>query len=156
MKVFLLLFIMICFYSQLSAQQVIATSGTTLSNASGSISFTLGEGVAQTLSKGDKVLTQGFQQSSIAVSLVSEVKDLGYHITAYPNPARDFVKLNIENDNLDGFEYLLFNLTGQLVKREAIQNTITDIPMNYLTAGSYILKVKSGGSEIITFKIIKL
>jgi hypothetical protein len=62
----------------------------------------------------------------------------------------------VERDNLDGFEYLMYNLSGQLISRETIQSTLTDIPMNYLTAGSYILKVKSSGTEIKTFKIIKL
>jgi hypothetical protein len=156
MKAKFLLLLMICCCTWVSAQQVVATAGRTLSNYSGTVSFTIGEGVAQTFTNGEKALTQGFQQGSITVSLVSEVRDLGYAITVFPNPASDFLKLDIDKENLEGFQYLLFDLTGKLINQQMIQNTITDIPVMHLKSGSYIVRVKSGSMDLKTFKIIKL
>jgi hypothetical protein len=61
----------ITYCSSLLSQQVVTTAGSTLENSSGGISYTIGEGISETLSSGDITLTQGYQQTNIFVSLVS-------------------------------------------------------------------------------------
>lgn len=56
-------------FSQTLERSVIGSSGTTLSNANTSLDFTVGELVVTTVSNGTNILTQGFQQEVITLSV---------------------------------------------------------------------------------------
>jgi hypothetical protein len=139
----------------LLAQQVISTAGNTLGNENGSISYTIGEGVAQTLSKGDKTITQGFQQANISVSMLSELKDLDFSISVFPNPTSDVLTLKVNKEDVTGFQYLIFDINGKLLSQKNLESPETSVPVNQLANGIYILKVQSGLKELKIFKIIK-
>ncbi len=139
----------------LLAQEVVATAGSTLSNSSGSISFTIGEGVASTLTKGDKTITQGFQQANISVSMLSELKDLDFSISVFPNPISDVLTLKVNKEDVLGFQYLIFDINGKLLYQKKLESPETSVPVNQLANGLYILKVQSGVKELKIFKIIK-
>jgi len=89
------------------------------------------------------------------VSALIELKDLGYTISAFPNPTTDFVKLKISKEIVNGMQYLLFDLTGRLVSQKKIETNETSVPFQYLQVGSYILKVLDGTKEVKTYKIVK-
>ena len=135
---------------------MIASSGSTFLNSSGSISFTIGEGVAQTLSGGGKSLTQGFQQSYITVSLINETKTIDFAITVFPNPTTNDLTLKLIKETVMGLEYLLFDINGKLLSQKNLENTETVIPLSRFAQGYYILKVQERENEIKSFKIIKL
>lgn len=141
--------------SRLLAQEVVATAGSTLSNSSGSISYTIGESVAQTLTQGDKTLTQGFHQTNISVSMVSELKDLDFSISVFPNPTEDVLTLKLTKEDVSGLQYLIFDINGKLISQKNLESNETNVPFNQLARGFYILKVKEGMRELKTFKIIK-
>lgn len=150
-----LLFLLISYSSSMFAQKVVATAGSTLGNTHGSISYTIGESVAHTLAKGDKTLTQGFHQSIISISMINELKDLGFSISIYPNPTSDILKIKIGKENLSGMHYLLFDLGGRLMSQKNLESSETSVPVQYLRSGIYLLKVQDGSKELKTFKIIK-
>ena len=150
---FICLFILCC--SLMSAQQVVSTSGESLGNGSGSISYTIGEGVAQTLTQGDKTLTQGFQQSSISVSILKELTGISYVISVFPNPTSDELKLRIENEKTDGLHYILYDIIGNQILQNKVESSETTIQVSYLKSGVYIMKVFSGTTELKSFKVIK-
>jgi len=150
----LLLFLILC-SSVLVGQQVVATAGGTLSNASGSISYTIGEGVAQTFSKGEKVLTQGFQQTLLLVSDEKVLRELNFSIIVFPNPTNEVVTLRVEKESFTGLLYLLYDLSGRLLAKKEIENSDTTIPFQSMQAGSYLLEVLDGKLGLKTFKIIK-
>lgn len=151
----IILFLLFSCCSGLLAQQVVATSGNTFVNSSGSISYTIGEGVAQTLKKGDKVLTQGFHQTSITVITEGEMKDLEFSIIVFPNPASRELKVKVDKENISGLEYLLYDLNGKLILQKNLEGAETTIPFEQLSSGLYILKVQFGLKELKSFKIIK-
>lgn len=155
MKIILLLFLIVVYSTGLLAQQVVATAGGTLSIASGSISYTIGEGVAQTLSKGDKILTQGFHQTIVTVNEISELKDLEFSISVFPNPTSNVLTLKIDKEKLWGFQYLLFDMNGKLISQKYLESSETKIPVDQLMEGFYIIKIQDGTKELKTFKIIK-
>jgi hypothetical protein len=152
LKIILILLI-IC--PALSGQQVVATSGGTFGNYNGTMSYTIGEGVAQTFTKGDKTLTQGFQQPKITVSEVYKGNDLEYSITVYPNPASDKVTIKIDKEDVAGLQYLLIDMNGKLIERQFILNNETSVSVNHLINGYYLLKVQAGVKDLKSFKIIK-
>jgi len=154
MRMLFLFFILMC--SQRSiAQEVVATAGCTYSNTVGSISFTIGESVAQTVSQGDITLTQGFHQSNITVSIINELKDLDFSITVFPNPTRDILILKLTKENVMGLQYILFDMNGKLLSQNNLEQKETSVPVELLAPGLYLLKVKEGNKELKTFKIIK-
>jgi hypothetical protein len=151
----IIVFLLFAFCSRLLAQQVISTAGNSLGNENGSISFTIGEGVAQTLSKGDKTITQGFQQANLTVSMVKELKDLDFSISAFPNPTEDILTLKLTKDDVSGLQYILFDINGKLLFQKNLETNQTVINVHQLAKGFYILKVQEDVKELKIFKIIK-
>ena len=150
-----MLFLIVTCCSGLLAQQVVATAGSTLGNANGSISYTIGEGVAQTLTKGGKTITQGFHQTTMSVTMVSELKDLDFSISVFPNPTSDELTLKLNKENVSGLQYLLFDINGKLIFQKNLESNETEVPVHQLAIGFYIIKVQAGTKELKTFKIIK-
>ena len=154
MKIIILLLLVLS-SAALMAQQIVATAGGTLGNASGSISYTIGESVAQTFSSGDNILTQGFQQSYLSVSTEKTILDLNFSITVFPNPTTDVVTLRVAKENPSGLLYLLYDLNGRLLSKKVIENSDTTVPFQSLQTGTYLLEVMDGKLGLKTFKIIK-
>jgi hypothetical protein len=152
--ILVILFIVTC-CPGLFAQEVVATAGSILSNSSGSISYTIGEGVANTLTKGDKTITQGFQQGNLSVSIVSVLKDLDFSISVFPNPTSDVLTLKLNKEDMTGLKYLLFDMNGRLLSQKNLESNETTINVKLLNNGLYLLKVQDGKKELKSFKIVK-
>ncbi len=140
---------------KLSAQQVIATSGGTGQNTSGTITYTLGELVIETYSGTDKKLTQGFQQSRLIITAVSEIKGLSYTVTAYPNPTTNFIKIKLEKDFPETLDYLLMDINGKVLSSGKIENGETDISFEDNAVGTYFIKIIQEKKEVKTIKVVK-
>jgi hypothetical protein len=149
----LFLFTMCC--SMLKAQQVVATAGNIFSNANGSISYTIGEGVASTFTNGDKTITQGFHQTTISVKVINELQKVDFSISAFPNPVIEVITLKVDVENVSGLQYLLFDQSGKLVSQKNIESSETAIPVEQLQEGIYIIKIRENSKELKSFKIIK-
>jgi len=69
-------------------------------------------------------------------------------LDVYPNPATNyFVVYNYSNEKGRAME--LFDITGRLVKKQAILNLSTRVAINELSAGIYILKINDVKGKII-------
>ena len=75
--------------------QIINTGGGYHTNPQGSLSFSIGEIITETIYQGDKRLTQGFFQANITTTSVFEIPSLDYELLAYPNPTKDYVILKM-------------------------------------------------------------
>jgi hypothetical protein len=144
---------MLC--SMLKAQQVVATAGNQFSNANGSISFTIGEGVANTFTDGEKALTQGFHQTIISVSIFNNPEETGFSMSAFPNPATESLTLKTDQGNIPGLKYLIIDQGGKILTHKAIVSDETVIPVEPLQDGIYIIKIQDNLKELKSFKIIK-
>ena len=152
-KLFILIFLLNAFV--MKAQQVITTSGDFTSGASGSLSWTIGEGIIETLKGTTVILTQGFQQSDLTITAIKDISDTSCQINAFPNPVNDFVTLKITAESFKNFSFTLYDLNGRLIQEQKLENYITNITMNNFEAGTYLLKVFQGNKEIRVFKIVK-
>lgn len=70
----------------------------------------------------------------------------------FPNPASDFIYLNIENKSAIGF-ITLYNISGKMVKREPL-NGSNIVRLDDLPAGIYIYSIKLN-TEIYRGKVVK-
>jgi hypothetical protein len=134
------------------AQEVIATSGDVFENSSGSISFTVGETVTETLGSAATVLTQGFQQPfDLNIESVGDLFDL--NLSVFPNPANKEIRIHM--DHPSGFQYQLYDIQGVLLAEGKLTATETGIDLSSFESAVYILQVFNMSGEEKTFKIVK-
>lgn len=143
--------------ASLTGQEVIATTGGIQEDENGnSISFTLGETISSTLTNGDGItLTQGFQQPSFTISTVAENHDIDYSIKAYPNPADDYIILEVDKVSYNDTRFKLFDLNGRLLKEKPISGTETTIHFQEFTPGVYYLHVIDNQKIVKVLSVIK-
>lgn len=158
LKTVFLLFNLILLNSFLFSQQieVLNSGGGYHENSVGSISFSIGDLMIETLAHGDLYLTQGFCQSNFEISTVGERANLKYELSTYPNPVKDFILLKIKRGKLINLKYLLYNINGRLLEMNDINSIETRISFHQYFPSTYFLKIIEDNIEVKTFKIIKL
>lgn len=144
--------------AQSVSPDVIASAGEFYSNASGSISWTLGEPMGETYTSANNILTQGFQQPW----------DFGTGFTAgstpvnadvFPNPTADFVQLQFGDNSNGQYVIEVYNTLGQQLSATqyaATPSARTTVSLADYSNGVYFITVrKVDGTETSTFKITK-
>src|SRR4030042_951610 len=159
MKKLTITFILFCIFSvgMLKAQSTIPASGGNATGGGGSSSYTVGQIEYSTNIGSNSSEAQGVQQP-YEISVITAVKEAGgisLEFVAYPNPASDFIKLKIENHEVENLTWQLYDINGILLKTDKVEGNETTIPMNTLLPSTYIMKVSDGNKVLITFKIIK-
>jgi hypothetical protein len=137
------------------AQELISSQGEYLANETLSMSYSVGETVAGTLSNPASILTQGFNQPLITISTESRDISLNMLIEAWPNPANDYVKLSVSGNEGKKISYRLFDLNGKFITGSPLTGNNIEIPFATLAPSVYFLKVYIQDKEIQTFKISK-
>ncbi len=144
-------------FSISNAQQleVINSRGGFHENNQGSLTFSIGEVVIETISQGELYyLTQGFCQANLMIIPIPP--GLDYEVLAYPKPAKDFVILKINNNDLSNLSYLLYDIDGRLLISNQITSNESSIPFSSLVPAIYSLKIIDNQIEVKSFKIIKI
>lgn len=74
----------------------------------------------------------------------------------YPNPTKNNIILKIPNTDFKSTSYQLFDTRGRMLIQNTVTNSETNIAINKLSVGTYILKIYNHSSKAIkTFNIIK-
>jgi hypothetical protein len=95
-----------------SGQSGIVTSGNNAAGTGGSVSYSIGQTVYSTVSGTNGTVSQGVQQP-LEISVVTGIKDASGiipEIYVYPNPANGYVKIVIENYEIEDLSYQLSDL----------------------------------------------
>jgi hypothetical protein len=155
MKYSIIILILYLAGSVVSAQQVVSSNGDSESAAGIEVSWTVGEAVIETLIGGSNTLTQGFHQTKLTITAVSELLFPGIEIKVFPNPTQEFITIHF-SEYLEGSRFWLFDLRGSLLENKLIISEDTEINMEKHADGHYILKLTNkSGQPIQTFQIIK-
>lgn len=138
------------------SQQAVLTSGGDNVASNGSISFSVGQVVFSTDSNNYISIEQGIQHSSdlFVVTAIQNILADNIFITVFPNPACDFIMLNLSLP-LDDLEYKLFDLNGNIVLAGLQKKSLNCISLANLAPSVYFLKVFRHNNEIQTFKVLK-
>jgi hypothetical protein len=136
-------------------EEVVATSGGHGKHDDTSLEWTLGEPVIATLLYGGTLLSQGFHQSSIVVTVIKSLDDLPYTIEAYPNPTDDLLLIQLKNAEASDFKCLLYDMNGKILYQKELESDLTAINMKNYPAGLYLLRVMKREKQIKAFEIIK-
>jgi hypothetical protein len=155
MKYSIIILILFLAGSMVSAQEVVSSNGDTQSAAGYEVSWTVGEAVIATLIGGTNTLTQGFHQTKITVTAVSDLLYPGLEIKVFPNPTQEFITIRF-SEYIEDTRYVLYDLRGKLIENKLINSADTEIDLKKYASGQYILKLTNKSRQAIqTFQIIK-
>lgn len=142
--------------SQVNAQVPSSSSGGDATGTNGKISYTVGQVVYTTNTGTNGSMTQGFQQPfEIQTVLGIDNFNINLLMSVYPNPATNWLLLEMKNSLLENINYQLFDLNGRLMVNEKIKSEETTINLEKYPSSVYVLKVLENNKELKTFKIIK-
>ncbi len=132
------------------APSVIGAGGAYAENEEISLSWTLGELATSTLTGGDFILTQGFQQAfAMGTGIASD--ELNWNISVYPNPVSDEFRIRFDIRNSEDFLIEIQDVTGRLIRQIQQKNVnpgdILLINTSTYTTGIYFLKVLSSDRQ---------
>ena len=133
-------------------QEVISTQGDSYTNASGSIDFTIGEVVINTVTDGTNDITQGFHQTNWNFLGVEDFAP-NYEAIIFPNPTEDV--LNIRASAFENVTYTLYDAQGKLVMQDILSAEQTPIQVSQLAPGAYSLTLNNQTQNLKTFKLVK-
>jgi hypothetical protein len=137
------------------SQQSIPATGGDATGSGGSCSYTVGQ-LVYTTNTGSGTVIQGVQQSLELFTLSNpELTTVNLSAVIYPNPTSDYVMLKISDTALYNLSYHLIDINGKAISNGSLTNGDTQINMQQLPVGMYILKVSQNNQELKTFKIIK-
>ncbi len=160
MKFLLKILIAFCLFgygTSLKAQSAILPAGGNGSGPGGTISYSAGQIVFNSIQGSTGTVTQGVQQpyEIMVVTGVEEASGITLEISVYPNPATDFLKLIIQNYETGNLRFQLYDINGISLRNSKIESGETSITMSNLASGTYFLKITDKNLPVKTFKIIK-
>ena len=121
-----------------------------ISQSVGQVAYTSGQNNLAIVGEG---VQQCFSVSS--TQNLDGVDLLEIEVKIFPNPSSDVLNVQIsdfqENKEL---QYTLFSTDGKILTEGTCVNLNTQIPVNQLVAGVYLLKISNGKSER-NFRIVK-
>ena len=141
----------------LQAQETVTSAGGNATGSGGTANYSVGQVVYQTHTGTNSSVAEGVQQpyEISEVTGLDEVKEINLKVSVYPNPASDYLQLQVENKKLKDFGFKLFDVYGKLLEEQKNIGTVTQIEMRQYKSGVYFLKVLTNKRLIKTFKIIK-
>lgn len=147
-------------YAQIIAPQSVNSGGSKMTQANGSLSFTVGELVilSETDSQGN-TLGGGFTTGATLTTVsIQEIDSTILDVKVYPNPTTQLVNIQINHYELDQVVVTITDLQGKEVysgKYAGISNLI-GINIASYASGNYLLTLKNLNNQVLgTYKIIK-
>ena len=163
----LLILVFFCI-ADATAQETITSSGGKASGSGGSVSYSVGQLFYNIHTGTSGSVAEGVQQpwEISVVTGIPEAEGIDLILSAFPNPATDFLILRVENYDYQNLSYQLFDVNGRLIINKQLESNQARIDMTGLVYGVYFLRVYSKDvtdrtgisrppQEVKTFKIVK-
>jgi hypothetical protein len=163
MKRFIRLLIYFNFFQSFSAfgqatisNELFGSAGSTFTNSTCHLSFSVGEIVTSYFQSGTLMVTQGFQQpmswkKTPSLSLTDYATS---GVAIYPNPFLSTI--TILNENYLQFDCRLYDITNRLIAAFTINEHIHSYDLSSLPAGTYQLVFVTNTDKLFTFPLIKI
>jgi len=151
--------------AQTLSREVIASAGTYSVSSIGSLSWTLGETITETVQNGSIaiILTQGFQQpdkDSVFVG-IRHVIDSDIFVSLFPNPTAQILNLTIKYNSDTKIQMQLLDMLGRIIHTDELNVTAGSlsshqIDVSKLASGMYMLRLSDSRNFIGSKKFQKL
>ena len=136
-------------------QTSVVASGGSVSNNSGSISYSIGQVAYQSVSNTSGSVSQGVQHAFEISTLSLEENKFNFTLNAFPNPTTENLNLRVGNYKQEKLAYKLIDLEGKVISEASMLSEETTIDMKQLPVATYFVEVHNEGKKVQTFKIIK-
>ena len=153
MKIVLSLLI-IFFSNQLFAQSNTLSSGGYSTGSGGSSTYSVGQIFYQSNNGNTHIETQGLQQP-FEILIITGVSNKAIKAYCYPNPTKENLIIEIEDNGLLNRNYDLKDENGKIILTGLLNIDKTIIDLKSLNPSIYILSIRSENSIEKSFKIIK-
>ena len=80
---------------------------------------------------------------------------LNFSVKAYPNPATDYILIDLEDYKNKHAQFQLFDFAGRLIEEGAIRTTTTKVALSHLKKSYYLLKITILNQFEKTLPIVK-
>jgi hypothetical protein len=147
-KYFTLVFCILSMSTYAQTENVISSGGNSVQNSQGSMTWTIGEAVINTIESPDVQLTQGFNQGWLNFLNIEKFSE-NINITVFPNPATHYI--NIESDKKS--DLIIYDASSKIVRNLSIEKEDT-VDLSDLAPGIYYIEFTRKNSKIKTIKII--
>jgi len=92
---------------------------------------------------------------TLKLSIVLDSTDSNFEVKLYPNPTSDLLNIQIISESFAVYLVELYNSYGKLLLLKEIYSHSESLSLKNLSAGFYILKIRSSENVFKHFKIIK-
>ncbi len=135
----------------LRGQEVYPAAGDVFYSANGSVSFTIGEAITETLSDGTYTLTQGFGQADPNEEIgIGEGQSPVVRILPDCGPfVRDRFILRMLPAPAQEEHYRLYGMVGELCGTGLIAEEETNVRMTGMAAGVYVVVMREGAWKVV-------
>ncbi len=93
-------------------------------------------------------------KASLNVTSIKKNAVSGQDILIFPNPAKDYLKIQNQQNSI--FNYELVNINGQILKKGTIEERELTINISDFKSGSYLFKLVRNKNVLQTQKILKI
>jgi len=141
--------------------QAVSNAGASYSTSWGTLQVNIaGEPVIETISGGNAVFTQGFEQPKLKTVGIISLPANAPSINLYPNPASDAVNIAFHLPNSGKLAFRLFDMAGQelggYVKQTQSGQQTEVIDLSGVSQGLYMLNIVFDGSDNTkSFSVVK-
>lgn len=151
----ILMFACILVHAQTTPLQLVSSAGETFKNPNYQLDWSVGELVTETYAGNQSMLTQGFHQGKYIITAIKQITDLQFEISAFPNPATDYVHVKIASEKFENLRFSFSDSDGKVLQTGSFTSNLQQINLAGKTTGIYFLKVISDKTTVKTFKIVK-
>jgi len=153
---FFLLFIASSLFSQTTSPDVIITSGEVIESEEGSISWTIGENLIETVSESDLNLLQGYQEVEDMPLPIEEVFTIDDFILVFPTQTESIVNV-VFNEKLNvPFKAYLLDISGKRCADYEFDLQYNQIDLSEYSYGMYLLNITNEEGQLIQeFKLFR-
>jgi hypothetical protein len=140
-----------------SGQATIPATGGNASGSGGSVSYTVGQILYNSVSGSNGSIVQGVQQpyEISVVTAIANTEDIDLKCMVFPNPTYGQAKLVIELNDFEGVSFRLYDISGAILQVSKVESKETELSLLNQSAGIYFLHVIKNKLEVKVFKIIK-
>lgn len=138
----------------LNAQQNTTASGGEAAGSGGTVSYSVGQIDYNYLSGSNGSMNEGVQQPyELLTTFVAPNNTVATEISAFPNPASDFVTIKLGKEITACAE--ISDASGKLISKTNLSALQTNLDVKPLAAGIYFVSIISDNNRIKQFKLIK-
>ena len=137
-----------------NAQEVITTSGGSMTNSNVLVNWTIGEPITATASNNLSAVTSGFNQPILKIETSVENIENNFDVTVFPNPTSQFVTINCGGQLPVNARILTLN--GTLLFAKRLKDNPLQLDFSNFESGVYIIEIADKSGKSNAFRIVKL